>query len=258
MIIMNRLKLFLAMLLGLSLLIIQVGGAAAAPSYSSSIPVTGIVQSITLETDPTTGVTFVILDLIDAELASQNVRVSLETGIALGIVSLNGDGKPGINTVALGKPVEIDPSQIIIAKEEDQHPVGSALATFFSYIAGMDYETIMSVHEQGTGFGAIAQALWLTTKLEGDAETFEALITAKQTGDYSGFTLEDGSIPENWGQLRRAVLDKGKHGLGVVMSNQNDHENGNGNNEDRGNPGNGNQGNKDKNKEKDQGKDKKK
>lgn len=254
---MNRLKLFVGVLLAWSLLLTQLGGAAAAPSSSSSIPVSGIVQSITLETDSTTGVTVVILDLVDNDLASHSVQVSLETGIALGLVLLNGDGKPGINTIALGKPVEIEPSQVMIATGEDQHPVGSALATYFSDIAGIDYETIMSAHEQGAGFGLIAQALWLTTKLEGDAETFAALITAKQTGDYSDFVLDDGSIPENWGQLRKAVLDKGKHGLGVAVSGQADHENGNGNNEDRGNQGHGNQGNRGQNKVKDREKDKK-
>ncbi len=74
----------------------------------------------------------------------------------------------------------------------------------------MDYETIMSAHEQGVGFGAIAQALWLTTKLEGNAEIFEILIEAKQTGDFSAFVLEDGSSPENWGQLRKAIIGKDK------------------------------------------------
>ena len=255
---MDRLKLFIGIFLGLSLLLVQVGGALAAPVYSSSAPVSGVVQSITLETDPTTGVTIVILNIIDNDLAAQSVRVSLETAIAFGLVVLNGDGKPGINNAALGKPVEIGPTQVIIAKEEDQHPVGSALATFFSGIEGLDYGTIMGAHEQGVGFGVIAQALWLTTKLEGDAEIFEALITAKQTGDYSAFTLEDGSTPENWGQLRKAVLEKGKNGLGVVMSNQGDNENGNGNARD--NDNNGSQGNKDKekDKEKDKDKDKKK
>ena len=253
---MDRLKLFLGILLGLSLLLVQVGEALAAPVYSSSAPVGGVVQSITLETDSTTGVTIVILAVMDSDLATQSVRVNLETALALGLVVLNGDGKPGINDVALGKPVEIDPTQVIIAKEEDQYPVGSALATFFSGIEGLDYGTIMGAHEQGVGFGVIAQALWLTTKLEGDAEIFEALITAKQTGDYSAFTLEDGSTPENWGQLRKAVLEKGKNGLGVVMSSQGDNENGNA--KDNNNNGNGNQGNKDKEKDKEKDKDKKK
>jgi hypothetical protein len=168
---------------------------------------------------------------------------------------LNGDGKPGINMVALGKQVEIDTTQLIEAGDEDQHPVGNALATFFSDIPGIEYETIMSAHEQGVGFGVIAQTLWMTTKLEGDAQVFEALITAKQTGDYSAFMMGDGSIPENWGQLQKAILEKGKNGLGMVMSNRDNPGNGNGNdhrNNNRGNNGNGNgnQGNRDNERDK--------
>jgi hypothetical protein len=194
-----------------------------------------------LEANTVTGVTLVSVDLIDDNQVVQSVRVSLETAIAQGLVVLNGDGKPNINNVALGKLVEIDPSSIIPTRQENQHPVGSALATFFSDIPGMDYETIMSAHEQGVGFGVIAQALWLTTKLEGNAEIFETLIEAKQTGDFSAFILEDGSTPENWGQLKKAILAKDKkNGLGIVISNSNNH--GNGNNENNGNNGNGNGG----------------
>jgi hypothetical protein len=248
---MNGRKLFLGIFLGLCLLMGQAGGASAARGYAGSVPVSGIVQSITLETDPTTGVTIVILDIMDGDLDAQTVRVSLKTAIALGIVVLNGDGKPEINHAALGTPVEINPTEIIIAKEEDQHPVGSALATFFADIDGLDYETIMDAHEQGVGFGVIAQVLWLTRKLEGDAEIFNTLVIARETGDYSGFTLEDGSTPESWGQLRKAVLERGRNGLGMVISIHEDSGNGNGINQDRGNHGNGNQGNPHKDKEKD-------
>lgn len=254
---MNRRQLFLSIFLGFVLLMIQVGGALAAPIHSTSSPVSGIVQSITLETDATTGVTTVILNVLDSDMASQDLRVSLETGLGLGLVVLNGDGKPGINMVALGKQVEIDSAQLIEVGDEDQHPVGSALATFFSDIPGIDYETIMNAHEQGVGFGVIAQTLWMTTKLEGDAQVFDALITAKQTGDYSAFIMGDGSIPENWGQLQKAILEKGKNGLGMVMSNRDNPGNGNGNNNrnnNRGNNGNGNgngnQGNRDQEKDK--------
>jgi hypothetical protein len=254
---MTRLKLFLGILLGFSLLMVQVGGALAAGDHSSATPVRGVVQSITLETDPTTGVTIVVLDILDDDLLSQRIQVSLETAITLGFVVRNGDGKPGINTVALGKPVEIDPAQVIEVQKEDQHPVGSALATFFSGIPGLEYETIMSAYEQGVGFGAIAQTLWMTTKLEGDVEVFEALLMARQTGDYSAFVLKDGSTPQNWGQLRKAVLENGRNGLGVVVSNRDNPGNGNGNNNrdnNRGNNGNGNQGNRDQEKEKNKNK----
>jgi hypothetical protein len=255
----NTNKFSISILLALSLLITQVGGVFAASHLRNRTPSDGVIQSITLETDTSTGVTVVSIDLVDNDQAVQSVRVSLETAIAQGLVVVNGDGQPVINTSALGMPIEIDPASIIPSSEENQHPVGSALATFFSDIPGIDYEIIMAAYEQGTGFGVIAQTLWLTTKLEGDAEIFEAMIDAKQTGDYSAFVLEDGSSPENWGQLKKAILDKGKNnGVGVVMSNSDHPGNGNGNglgNNGNGNGnGNGNNGEKDKDKEQDKDK----
>jgi hypothetical protein len=261
---MDKTKLSLSLVLAFSLLLIQVGGAFAAPAWQGSIAVGGIVQSLTLETDPATGITTVIVDLVDENEALQSIRVSQKTAIALGLVVLNEDGKPGINDLALGLRVEINPKDVIPVEATSEHPVGSALATFFSDIAGIDYATIMAAHEQGVGFGVIAQMLWLTTKLKGNSDVFEALLYAKQTGDYSDFTLEsDGSTPKNWGQLRNAILDTGQAvGVGVVRSNSNANENNNGKNKDKDSTshGNGNHGsnnangNQNKNKEKDKNK----
>jgi hypothetical protein len=248
----NIAKVFLSLVSAVILLSVQVGGVFATPIIPNTYPLTGVVQGITLESDTITGVTIVSVDIMDADQAVQSVRMSQETAIALGLVVLSGDGKPEINNLALGQPVEIDQAKIIPVEEENQHPVGSALATFFSDIPGIDYETIMATHEQGVGFGVLAQTLWLTTKLEGSAEVFEALIHAKQTGDYSAFILEDGSSPQNWGQLRKAILAKDKkNNLGVVISNSNNSGNGTGN----GNNGNGNNDDKDQDKEKDKNND---
>src|SRR5918996_2651713 len=155
----NKTRFSLSLILALSLLIIEARGVLAAPALQSSVTTSGIVQSITLETDPTTGVTIVSVDVIDNEQVVQSMRVSLETAITLGLVVLNSDGKPEINNLALGKLVEIDLATVIPTQEENQHPIGSALATFFSDVAGIDYETIMASHEQGVGFGVIAQTL---------------------------------------------------------------------------------------------------
>jgi hypothetical protein len=194
-----------------------------------------------LEANTVTGVTLVSVDVLDSEQTLQSVRVGLETAIGHGLVVLNGDGKPVINDSVLGKSIEIDPSNIIPTRQENQHPIGSALATFFSEIPGISYETIMSVHEQGVGFGVIAHTLWLTSELDGDAQIFRALLEAKQTGDFSRFILEDGTTPENWGQLKKAILAKDKkHGLGIVISESNTPGQGNGNNESNSNNGTGN------------------
>ena len=237
----HKTRFFLSLVLALTLLLVQFGGVFASPARQNPDPVGGIVQSITLEADTVTGVTTVSVDVMDGTELPQTIRVSLETAIAQGFVILNGDGKPEINNSALGKPVEIESSSLIPAHEENDHPLAHALATFFSDIEGIDYQTIMTAHEQGVGFGVIAQTLWLTTKLEGDSEIFEELIHAKQTGDFSSFILEDGTTAENWGQLKKAILGKDKKdGLGVVISNSNNHGNGNDNNP--ANNGNGNDG----------------
>jgi hypothetical protein len=268
---MRKAKLIVSLLLAALVMFLQVGGVFAAPVLQHPTPFIGIVQSITLETDSTTGVTIVIVDLIDNSQLVQRVRVSQEKAIELGLVVLNEDGKPGINNLVLGKAVEIDPENVIPAQEESLHPVGNALATFFSDIEGVSYESIMSMHEQGIGFGVIAQTLWLTKQLDGDVEIFQTLVNAKQTGDYSAFILEDGTTPKNWGQLRKLILDK-KSNLKIVKSIQENPENGsntsNGNgmngsgggndNGSGNNNGNGNNENKDKDKDKDKEKDKKK
>ena len=260
---MNKTNFFISLLLAVSLLLVQVGEVFAAPATQAANPVDGTVQRITLESDPTTGVTTVIINLLDENQVSQNLRVSLETAVTLGLVALDGDGNPMINDLALGQPLEVESATIIPDVEEDQHPVGSALATFFSDIEGLDYEAIMRAHEEGLGFGVIAQALWLTTKLDGNADIFESILQAKQTGDYSAFILEDGTTPSNWGQFKKAILNKDKkNSVGVVMSNANNNGNGSENEKNNDNNGNGNSdgngnennGNKDKDKNNDKNK----
>src|SRR5215211_3781225 len=109
----NMIKFFLSLLLALGLFVIQVGGVFAASVQEKETPVSGVVQSITLETDTITGVTIVSVDVIENDQVLQSVRVSLEAAIAQGLVVLNGDGKPNINHSALGKPIEIDPLSIV-------------------------------------------------------------------------------------------------------------------------------------------------
>jgi hypothetical protein len=236
--IMTRMKLLLGIILTIILSMAQVGGAFAAPASQEATPISGAVQSITLESDPTTGVVTVIVAVMDSNQVLQKVRVSQETANGLGLVVLDGDGNPVINELALGETIEINPTMVIPDQQESQHPVGNALATFFSGIEGIDYGMIMSAHEDGVGFGVIAQALWLTSELGGNSELFQELLDAKQHNDYSAFRdfTEDGTTPKSWGQLRKALLSK--NSLGIVMSN---HDN-------NGNPGNGID--KDKNKDK--------
>ncbi|MCI0556556.1 MAG: hypothetical protein L0287_36905, partial [Anaerolineae bacterium] len=175
----------------IAVLVGQVSAVFAAPAV-----ITGTVQSITLETNTNTAVTTVLITLLNNE-AKQTVRITIESAIALGIVMLGGDGNPVINEAILGQLIEIDPATVIAEEQINQHPVGDALATFFSDITDLDYETIMTAHDEGTGFGVIAQALWLTRKLGGDAKLFQDIIYAKKNNDFSAFVLnDDGSTPQ--------------------------------------------------------------
>ncbi|MBI5353348.1 MAG: hypothetical protein HZB50_11975 [Chloroflexi bacterium] len=210
-------KLITSTFLVLALLVMTVGAAFA----QESTTITGTVQAVVLETDATTGVTTVVVTLLNDAGTTQTVRISVQTAESFGLVVT--DPTTGLVTVAvdaIGKVVQLDPSLIIDDEQETQepkvHPVGSALSNFFSGLLGVNYETIMAYHDQGVGFGVITQALWLTSNVGGDTTTFEALIVAKQSNDYSTITLADGSTPRNWGDVVRS-LKKGNN-LGHVMS----------------------------------------
>jgi hypothetical protein len=219
---MNRAKFLISLILSISVLMLQVGGVFAAPAGQDSI--TGRVHRITLDTDSHTGVTFVMVELVGQGQGKQIVRVSEETAIGLGLATLDVDG-PVINEAALGTFIEIDPEDVIPSQAEEHHPVANALATFFAGIAEEEslYDLIVTAHHDGMGFGVIAQALWLTHQIPGgDEADFQALLLAKQSGDYSGFALEDGSTPRNWAELRKAISAGEKLGnLGTVMKENN-------------------------------------
>jgi hypothetical protein len=254
---MLKTKFLIGLLVTITMLVAQFGAVFAAPVLQEPSPIKGIVQSITLETDINTGITTVLVTVSGEDDLSPTVRVTQETAISLGLVTRNADGNPLINTMALGELIEVEPTTVIPNKEVDKHPIGSALATFFSGITGLTYDQIMTVHNKGTGFGMIAQALWLTMKFEGDSEIFLAILDAKQTGDYSAFILDGGTTPKNWEQLRKAILDRGKNGnLGIVMSNQDKNKDKNSNTNENGNSGQNNSGNGNgNNQEKDRDKD---
>ncbi len=213
----NTRKLIFSLLLAFAIAFMQIGAAAA----QEATPLTGTVESIVLQTDATTGETTVLVTYTDALGATQSANLSVDSAVALGLATLDpATGAPIVNDSAVGQPVTIDPGTVLNTptEEEQQHPVGSKLSDFFSELLGVDYDTIMTVHEEGVGFGVIAQALWMTNKLEGNADTFLAIIEAKKTGDYSGVTLADGSTSTatNWGQFKKEVGGKGN--LGSIMS----------------------------------------
>jgi len=249
---MSKIKLLAGVLLVFMILTAQVGMVAAAPPAQDTSPIAGTVQSITTETDAN-GVTTVLVTLLDDQGATQAVRLSVETAVALGLVTLDPTtNEPFIDETQVGQTVEIDPTTVIpdeTPAEEAAHPIATLLAAFF----GEDATVVNEYHEDGFGFGVIAQALWLSKNLNGDASVAGLILEAKQSGDYSDFTLSDGSTPSNWGQFKKEVLQK-KNNLGVIVSGQADTETDEESQDEQVQEKDGNGQNKEKNKDKGKGK----
>lgn len=223
----HKTKFFISLILVVSMLIVQTGGVFSVSALQTSPALEGTIQSITLETSSTTGMKIVIVTVMDREQFFQTVRIGEKTAQELGLVMFDGDGKLVINGSALGQQIEISPEMVLPSKGEERHPVGNALATYFSNIPGLDYNTIMLAHNDGVRFRVIARALWLTTKLKGNVNVFQALLLARETGDFKEFTFEDGTVPKSWAELRKGIDDGKKvEDLDSVMSNPDD-ENGN-------------------------------
>ena len=214
---------FISLLLTLSILSTQVGDAHAGALLQASAIIQGTVQSITLDNDASTGITTVIVGIRKGH-EIQLVRFSQETAIRLGFVVLDGDGKPGINQVMLGKHAKFESLDIIPLHEQKRHPVGDALATFFTGIEGLNYDVIMEIHESGTGFGVIAQVLWLTQEIpDANIDDFQILLDARKNNTYTGLPFVNDSgitvTPSSWSELRKAILaGKAVGNLGAVMS----------------------------------------
>ncbi len=249
---MFKTKFLSSILLIAAVLFAQVGVVAAASPTQDTPPLTGTIQSITTETDAG-GVTTVLVALLDAQGATQTVRISVDTAVSLGLVTLDPTtGAPVLDSTKIGQTVSIDPTTVIPdqpAEEEPVHPISALLASFF----GVDGSVVNEYYESGFGFGVIAQALWMSKNLGGDASLAGQILEAKKTGDYSAFTLPDGSTPTNWGQFKKAVSDK-KNNLGVIVSGkandettdpsaQQDHGNGKDKNKDKGNGNDNDKGN---------------
>jgi hypothetical protein len=203
----HKVKFLVSLMLAVSILIVQTGGVFSTSALQTSPALEGTIQSITLETYSTTAMTIVSVTVMDSDQVFQTVQVSEKIAKDLGLVVFDGDGKLVINDLALGQQIEISPDMVLPDKAEDRHPVGNALATFFSNIPGVDYDIIMLAHNDGVSFRVIARVLWLTTKLKGNANVFEALLLARETGDFKDFTFEDGTIPKSWAELRKGIYD---------------------------------------------------
>jgi hypothetical protein len=237
---MKKAKLFTIFLITL-LVLTQFSLTSAAPSHDVADSLSGTVLKIELNTDGSSGESTVWVTVMDGQGQEQTAQVSLATALEWHLVVYDTD-KLVPNKLLLNSNIDIPLDAVNPDQTEDfKHPVASAIATFFSEnIPGLDYDLVMDYHADGFGFGIIAQALWVTQKLEGDSELLGRLLDAKQSGDYSYFTFEDGTIPTNWGQFRKAVMDgEKKDNLGMILSNKDkDHPGDNGTGSNNGNNGN--------------------
>lgn len=259
---MKSAKIFSSIVIASLLILSQVVVALAAPPLQTTY-ISGEVRAISVQTDASTGIHTIVVTLIDAQRVEQKVRISEKDAFDIGLIYYK-DAGPVPDEEWLGYWVDIEstlviPDLVVEMSVEPQHAVGGALATFFDF----DYKVIMDTHDSGTGFGIIAQALWMTQKLLGDDSSAEektalflAIVTVKKDGNYEEFYNEffpdEETIPSSWGEFKKALLagDK-KVNLGVVMSQKDKDNNGAGNTDNGGsnNPNNANS-NKDKNKDK--------
>jgi hypothetical protein len=238
---MARTKTLLGVVLALAVAFGQFSLAVAAPQLD---PLVGTIDSISEGTD-INGDPVIIVTYTDTEAVPQQhvVELSVADAVALGLVTqdlVTGD----ITIVAVvGAPIDLtsvagdfdpcapgetgdaivpevtDPALVEGEEEGDSgHPVGSALCDFFAGSLGLTYDQIMGWHEDGFGFGVIAQALWMAEMSGMDPE--DILSVKGGDMDYSELGLPEGV--DNWGRLRGYVFGKGAektvHNLGEIMS----------------------------------------
>jgi hypothetical protein len=220
---MSKTKLFAGVLLVLAVLFAQVGTALAAPvAQDTTTNITGTIVSVATETDEN-GVTTVVVTYTDASQVEQTVRLSLDAAVTEGLVKVDETTKEVTIVAQTGDALDVDPGGVIPDPEEPTdeyvHPIAAILAKFF----GVEPAVVQGYHEDGYGFGVIAQAMWMAKGLgEGseDGTLVDAglILQAKKSGDYSAFTLPDGSTPTNWGQFKKAAMGKDKKNLGIIVS----------------------------------------
>jgi hypothetical protein len=189
-------------------------------------PGEGSVQSIEVEVDELTEGTSVLVTLemtVGEEVVNNTYRISVDTAVDLLLGSLESQTIEEYVPVEemIGQEVEIAPEDILPDKECDQlNAVGATLGEYLADLLGVDPEVINTYHEDGMGYGIIAQAGVMAYALDGDGDMLQAILDAKLSGDYSSIPLPDGTSVDNWGQLRKALKaeDNNPKNLGQIIS----------------------------------------
>jgi len=230
---MLRIKILMGLAVMMVILIAVTSTALAAPNAdvfnpevtvtpavtaSPTASLTGTVQSITPITDANNVTTFQVT-LLDQNNVTQTVTLSQADAIALGLASLDANNMPTVNAAMVGQTITVQSPTVTptpTPTETAQNPVGAVIASFF----GLDYPVVDQLHQEGTGYGVIAQACWMSYQLNGDASSCADIAEAKKTGDFSAFTLSDGATATNWGQFKKALSDHKGPGqtLGAIVS----------------------------------------
>jgi hypothetical protein len=223
---MFKTKLLTGILLVAAILFAQAGTVLAAPQAQDTTMITGTITNIVAETDEF-GVTTVLVTIVDDMEVEQTVRLGVDTAVELGLVTLDPDTmEPIVDESQIGLLLLIDPTTVIPDEEpteepeESNHPISILLAAFF----GEDASVIDGYHDNGYGFGVIAQSLWMSQNISGDSSLTQDILLAKQDKDFETFfedhpeyTTEGEALPTNWGQFKKTISEK-KNNLGSVIS----------------------------------------
>lgn len=223
-------KLLAVILFIIAVMFAQVGNVAAAPQWQdgTTTTITGTIKSIETRIDEN-GKTIVVVT-VQTEEGIQTVSLSAQEAADKGLFNLDMQ----VLLAGEGDPVElvVDPNDVVPAgevTEEEVHPIAWILAEFFDE----DASVVNKYHEDGFGFGVIAQAMWMSRNITGtEDETGDAslawdILQAKQEKDFQTFFDEheeyfvelEGDVPTNWGQFRKTLKEK-KNNLGVIVSGQ--------------------------------------
>ena len=222
---MLRMKMFAGLAVVATILAVMSSTALAAPGFDTSTetpvasetvtvtpaPVTGTIQNIEIKTDGTT--TTVVVTILGKDGITYTVTYSLDEAISMGLVVMNGT-TPEVVTAKIGTEITFTPTPTPSPTPTvAPNPVEALIAAFF----GLQPSVVEGFHTGGSGYGVIAQACWMSFQLKGDASECEAILAAKQSGNYSGLGLPEGVTVSNWGQFKKLVQQKGQN-LGSIVS----------------------------------------
>jgi hypothetical protein len=213
---MFKTKVLVGLLLVVTVLFAQVGSVFAAPATQegTTTTVSGNITNIETQLDGN-GNTIIVVTVE----GYQPITLTAEEADANGLYDL--DTQQLLAQAGDSVNLTVDSSKVVPVEDRAVNPIAAILASFF----GADASTVSQYHEDGFGFGVIAQALWISQNVNGDALIAGLILDAKKTGNYGDImlsdgtflTLPDGTVPTNWGQFKKALLEK-KNNLGIIVS----------------------------------------